>query len=97
VPESDRATTTDRGATVETTDAKKRREEAAFALVTDTEPTRPGWYGYSGGAQTMIFHLRAPGQWSVHLDTGQSADCKWGYIEQALSVWDLVALVPVTQ
>lgn len=56
------------------------------------EPDELGWYAYSGGAQVMIFHLRRGGQWSVHLDNGTSADCAWGYIEQALGVWDLVPL-----
>lgn len=71
------------------------------------EPTEPGWYAYSGGNQVMIFHLRRvpvfsgplarPGdlQWSAHFDDGTSADCAWGYIEQALGVWDLVPLVVV--
>ena len=72
------------------------------------EPTDPGWYAYSSGAQVMVFHLRkvnpefagdrATGggtrQWSAHFDTGRGADCAWGYIEQALGVWDLVPLVP---
>lgn len=62
---------------------------------TAEEPTEPGWYTYSGGAEVMIFHLRAPGQWSVHLDNGSVDDCAWGYIEQALDVWDLVPLAAV--
>lgn len=65
-------------------------------------PTEPGWYGYSGGAQTMTFLLRGPEfdpinnkpQWFVILDNGESKPCEWGYIEQALGVWDLVKLVP---
>ena len=64
---------------------------------TTAPPTEPGWYAYSGGAQTMIFHLREPGQWSAHVDNGSATDCEWGYIEQALSVWDLVPLVPVRE
>lgn len=62
-----------------------------------SEPTENGWYAYSGGAQTMIFHLRdglEGKQWSAHFDNGDSGDCVWGYIEQALGVWDLVPLVP---
>lgn len=64
------------------------------------EPTEPGWYTYSGGTHTMIFHLRkedwgpwtnAP-QWSCHLENGDSHDCEWSYIEQGLGVWDLVKL-----
>lgn len=58
------------------------------------EPTTPGWYAYSGGAQIMIFHLRGNEQWSVHLDNGTAEDCVWEYIDQALSVWDLAPLVP---
>jgi len=70
------------------------------------EPAEPGWYSYSGGTQVMIFHLRDVSaeyagplashgntrQWSVHLDNGTASDCAWGYIEQALSVWDLVKI-----
>lgn len=68
------------------------------------EPTEPGWYAYSGGRQTMIFHLRDAldtidesditykKQWSVHLDNGTAANCEWGYIEQALGVWDLIKI-----
>lgn len=54
------------------------------------EPTKIGWYAYSGGRQLMIFHLRETGQWSAHFDNGTASDCAWGYIEQALGVWDLV-------
>lgn len=63
-------------------------------METMSEPTTPGWYGYDGGRQVMIFHLREPHQWSVHMDNGTVADCVWGYIEQALSVYSLVPLVP---
>lgn len=80
-----------------------------MSMTEDTEtgeaveaPTEPGWYAYSGGGQVMIFHLRMrpnffaepTPQWSAHLDNGDAADCVWGYIEQALGVWDLVPLVP---
>lgn len=58
------------------------------------EPIDVGWYAYSGGAQTMVFHLRETGQWSVHLNNGSASDCPWGYIEQALGVWDLVLITP---
>lgn len=71
--------------------------------MTDTavEPTEPGWYAYSGGAQVMIFHLRetdytpnpARRQWSAHFDNGTSGDCAWGYIEQALDAYG--PLVPL--
>jgi hypothetical protein len=53
------------------------------------EPIEVGWYAYSGGAQTMVFHLRDTGQWSAHFDNGSSGDCAWGYVEQALDVWTL--------
>lgn len=59
-----------------------------------TEPTEPGWYAYLGGRQHMVFHLREPGQWSAHFADGTAEDCVWGYIDQALGVWDLVRLVP---
>lgn len=64
-------------------------------------PTEPGWYAYDGGRQTMVFHLtpdgsRADGlQWYAHFDNGTADRCEWGYIEQALSVWNLVPLVPL--
>jgi hypothetical protein len=57
-----------------------------------TEPSAPGWYGYSGGGQTMIFHLDETGQWRVFMDNGFTDLCVWGYIAQALGVWDLVLL-----
>jgi hypothetical protein len=64
------------------------------------EPTKPGWYAYSGGNQYIVFHLRdstfTGKQWSAHFDNGDSGDCAWGYIEQCLDVWDLVPLVPLT-
>jgi hypothetical protein len=58
------------------------------------EPIETGWYAYSGGAQYMIFHLRETGQWSAHFANGTAGDCAWGYIEQALGVWDLVRIDP---
>lgn len=58
------------------------------------EPIEVGWYAYSGGAQQMVFHLRETGQWSVHLASGDAADCTWSYIEQALGVWNLVRIDP---
>ena len=64
------------------------------APLTPEEPITPGWYAYSGGAQTMLFHLRETGQWSAHFDNGSSGDCDWGYIEQALSVFGLVRVQP---
>ena len=69
------------------------------------EPTRPGWYAYSGGAQTLIFHLRATGswsscgrRWSAHADNGSATECEWGYIEQALDAFGpLVPLRPAAE
>jgi hypothetical protein len=52
-------------------------------------PTEPGFYRYSGGNQNMIFLLRADGQWWVWFDTSEVHKCEWGYIEQALGVWEL--------
>ena len=59
--------------------------------LTAEEPTEDGWYAYDGGRQTMIFRLTR-GQWYVTTDSGQCDPCEWGYIEQALSVWNLVPL-----
>lgn len=55
-------------------------------------PTEPGWYAYSGGGQVMTFQLDELGRWTVHFDNGDSGKCEWGYIEQALGVWDLVPI-----
>lgn len=58
-------------------------------------PTEQGFYYYNGGAQTMIFLLTAPAlgsQWYCIFDNGESSPCVWGYIEQALSVWELKKL-----
>jgi len=61
------------------------------------EPIAPGWYAYSGGRQSLVFHLRETGQWSVHFSDGTASDCVWPYIEQALGVWDLVRITPPAQ
>lgn len=67
------------------------------------EPTEPGWYAYSGGAQSMIFLLQnvfdgetTHHDWYAITTDGLCRGCDWGYIEQALGVWDLVPLVPDT-
>lgn len=54
----------------------------------------PGFYRYSGGGQTMMFYLQSSGQWWVwgDLDIANAQKCEWGYIEQALGVWDLVRI-----
>ena len=59
------------------------------------EPTEPGFYQYTGGAQTLLFLLTKnktkmvefglrEKQWYVFADNGNVAPCSWGYIEQAL-------------
>lgn len=63
------------------------------------EPTEPGWYTYDAGTQGMIFLLyRSPLtnelRWFAVSDNGSMTPCVWGYIEQALSVFNLVRLVP---
>lgn len=55
-------------------------------------PTEPGFYVYSGGAQSMVFLLGQGGVWHVISDSGEMTACGWEYIEQALGVWDLVRL-----
>ena len=74
---------------------KEKTMSDRTVAATITPPPEPGWYAYSGGAQSIIFHLRHPNQWSAHFDNGTAGDCEWGYIEQALSVWDLVKIGPV--
>ena len=54
-------------------------------------PTEPGFYRYSGGRQTILFLLR-DGQWFTIFDNVTINACEWGYIEQALGVWDLIPL-----
>lgn len=56
------------------------------------QPTERGFYRYSGGAQILIFLLDYNRQWWVISDSGEKAKCEWGYIEQALGVWDLVPI-----
>lgn len=65
------------------------------------EPTEPGWYAYTGGAQVLIFHLRYTSlsgsgrQWSAHFVDGIADDCDWSYIAQALTAFGpLVPLRP---
>ena len=56
------------------------------------EPTEPGWYAYSGGNQNMIFRRTTQGDWFAIFDNGDVGLCSWGYIEQALGVWDLIKI-----
>lgn len=67
-------------------------DPAAKPNTTLREPTEDGWYAYDGGRQTMLFRLTR-GQWYVINDVGESTPCDWGYIEQALSVWDLMRIL----
>lgn len=58
------------------------------------EPTEQGFYKYSGGRQNMLFllcpvDLGAGHVWKVIFSNGTIETCSWGYIEQALGVWDL--------
>lgn len=55
-------------------------------------PTDPGFYKYSGGRDVLVFLLRPDGQWYTWFDNGEAHECAWGYIEQALGVWDLVKI-----
>jgi hypothetical protein len=68
-------------------------EEEKKRKIYKTEPDEPGFYKYTGGGQVMIFLLinsRYSGkQWYAVSDSGTMDKCVWGYIEQALSVWDL--------
>lgn len=57
-------------------------------------PTEPGFYHYDGGAQSMIFLLDSTGTWWTCFDNGDMQPCDWGYIEQALSVYNLRKLKP---
>lgn len=59
------------------------------------QPTQPGWYQYSGGANVLMFLRTERGQWHAFTDNGESTECTWGYIEQALGVWDLVLVAPL--
>lgn len=65
------------------------------------EPLEPGWYAYSGGRQTIVFYRHSDAEveaghprWHALASDGTASKCEWGYIEQCLSVWDLVPLVP---
>lgn len=66
-------------------------------LSTEIEaPTEPGFYRYSGGGQVMIFLLRKNLDddltWYTIFDNGEMGECVWGYIEQCLSVYDLIKI-----
>ena len=53
-------------------------------------PTERGFYKYSGGNQVMIFLLGPDDEWFAYFDNAEGPlRCDWGYIEQALGVWDL--------
>jgi hypothetical protein len=58
-------------------------------------PTETGWYRYSGGNQLMMFSLSISGQWRVFMYNGSVDECTWGYIEQALGVYDLIKVADI--
>jgi hypothetical protein len=65
----------------------------ATETTTAAAPTDPGFYQYAGEglrSGVMLFLLDRQGQWHVWFDNGEANPCAWGYIEQALGVWDLV-------
>lgn len=55
------------------------------------EPTDAGFYRYDGGAQLLQFMLHTNGQWYIWQEN-VLVKCDWGYIEQALSVYNLVKM-----
>jgi hypothetical protein len=52
-------------------------------------PTKPGWYQYSGDNNVLMFLLTEDHIWYAISDNGENTKCDWGYIEQALGVYDL--------
>jgi hypothetical protein len=56
------------------------------------QPRARGFYRYSGGQQIMIFLLATDGYWYTIFDNGDMYRTEWGYIEQALGVYDLVKI-----
>lgn len=66
-------------------------EDVTPVVADISEPTEPGFYKYSGGNQNMIFLLTS-GTWYTVFDNANIHVCKWGYIEQALGVWQLVKI-----
>jgi hypothetical protein len=68
------------------------RKDEPVEVIGVTEPTEPGFYRYSGGAQNIFFLRSYQGNW-YYVSDGASMDaCDWSYIEQALGVWDLVKI-----
>ena len=58
-------------------------------------PTEPGFYHYDGGNQNMVFLLGPDDEWFVYFDNAEGPlPCDWGYIEQALDVYNLRKLQP---
>lgn len=76
--------------------------DTAPEKIDTSEPAEPGFYRYSGGNQNMIFlHVVSEGlngfvdptnKWYAIFSNGTMDECVWGYIEQALSVWELVPI-----
>ena len=76
--------------------------EVMLPMPTPPEPTQPGWYRYCGKQSwsgsgprytprfgSTMFLRTERGKWFAHFDNGDSGECAWGYIEQALGVFDL--------
>lgn len=69
------------------------RKEDTTPSVEVVPPPERGFYKYSGGNQSMIFLLGPDDEWFVYFDNAEGPlKCDWGYIEQALSVWELVKI-----
>lgn len=69
-------------------------QQDEIRTVTVEAPKEPGFYRYDGGNQNMIFLLNAEGQWHAIFDNVSLNECEWGFIEQALSVFNLVKIRP---
>lgn len=66
------------------------------------QPTKPGWYAYSGGDHTMIFLLttdwadpnpRARAWWAIYAN-GSMSRCSWAFIRANLGEHTLVPMAP---
>lgn len=66
-------------------------EQDATPEVYVEPPTEPGFYQYSGGRQNILFLLYS-GDWYAINDNTSITHCEWGYIEQALGIWDLIKI-----
>ncbi len=68
-------------------------EQDTTPTFTVEPPTEPGFYHYDGGNQNMIFLLHDKQWWTI-FDNTTFDKCEWGYIEQALGVYNLRKLKP---